>query len=179
MSLTNEQKRLVEENIPLVYKFCNDYEIYNMDKEDYAQSLIETVCEVIPKYNKERGKLSTFLYNCIRNEYKTIIKSLNRKHNTLPEGYAFLYLDGTDYQSEINLADIIEDTSEDGYDIMVRYIKEEISKKYGKSYAEIFEMRAMGDTLSEISERFGITKQGVSARLNKMKPFIKNQLLKN
>ena len=105
-----------------------------MDKEDYAQSLIETVCEVIPKYNKERGKLSTFLYNCIRNEYKTIIKSLNRKHNTLPEGYAFLYLDGTDYQSEINLADIIEDTSEDGYDIMVRYIKEEISKKYGKSY---------------------------------------------
>ena len=179
MSLTNEQKRLVEENMSLVYKFCNDYEIYNMDKEDYAQSLIETVCEVIPKYNHERGKMSTFLYECMRNEYRTIIKSLNRKHNTLPEGHTFLYLDNNDYQSAINIADMIEDRSEDGYDIMVRYIKEEINKKYGKSYAEIFEMRAMGDTLSEISERFGLTKQGVSARLNKMKPFIKKQLLEN
>ena len=166
-SLTNEQRKLVEENMPLVYKFCNDYEIYNMDKEDYEQSLIETVCEVIPKYNNERG------------EYKTIIKSLNRKHNTLPEGHTFVYLDNNDYQSAINIADMIEDRSEDGYDIMVRYIKEEINKKYGKSYAEIFEMRAMGDTLSEISERFGLTKQGVSARLNKMKPFIKKQLLEN
>ena len=43
-------------------------------------------------------------------------------------------------------------------------------------YAEIFEMKANDITLKEIGKKFGMSRQAISVKLERMKPLIKEEL---
>ena len=173
-NLTKEQRDIAENNINLAYKFCNDHLLYNMEGEDYRQCMLLEMCESLLHYNGDKSKPTTFLNKCFKNEYANIIRGLNQQCRTLPEDYKILYLDAleTDF-TQCQYCSQQEDIS---YKLLIQSIKKKVNKKYGKMYAEIFEMKANDVTLKEIGKKFGMSRQAISVKLEKMKPLIKEEL---
>lgn len=106
MKLTKEQKALVEENINLVYYFCNKH---NIQDEDFKSTLVCKFITIVQKYNKYEGKFSTFIYYCLENEYRMYLRNMFSKKR-------YANLTSISFQSTVaenvdtTLSDIIEDT---------------------------------------------------------------------
>lgn len=173
-NLSKEQREIAKNNINLVYKFCNDHLLYNMEKEDYVQSMLLAMCESLLHYNKDKSIPYTFLTKCLKNKYVKIIKSLNCRCRTLSENSSFLHLDS--FEEDFNQCQYCSQQEDINYKLLTQSIKEKVRKRYGDMYAEIFEMRANDATLKEISERIGISKQAISVKIERMKPLIKEEL---
>ena len=173
-NLTKEQRDIAENNINLAYKFCNDHLLYNMEGEDYRQCMLLEMCGSLLHYNGDKSKRTTFLNKCFRNEYANIVRSLSCQCRTLPEEFKILYLDSL--EEEINQCQYCSQQEDINYKLLTQSIKEKVNKKYGKMYAEIFEMKANDITLKEIGKKFGVSRQAISVKLEKMKPLIKEEL---
>ena len=158
-NLTKEQRDIAENNINLAYKFCNDHLLYNMEGEDYTQSMLLAMCESLLHYNEDKSKPTTFLNKCFRNEYANIVRGLSRQCRTLPEEFKILYLDSL--EEEINQCQYCSQQEDINYKLLTQSIKEKVNKKYGKMYAEIFEMKANDITLKEIGKVLEVSESRV------------------
>lgn len=56
--LTEEQKKLIEDNLPFMYWWFNTHHIYN---EDTQQDLLFNLCALIHLYDPERASITTFI----------------------------------------------------------------------------------------------------------------------
>ena len=173
-NLTKQQRDIAENNIKLVYKFCNDHLLYNMEGEDYTQSMLLGMCESLMHYDENKSKPSTFLTKCLKNKYVKLVRSLSCQCRTLSEDNNFLYLDSL--EKDLNQCQYCSEQEDTSYRLLVQSIKNRVNKKYGNTYAEIFEMRANDATLKEISEKIGISKQAIAVKIERMKPLIKEEL---
>lgn len=173
-NLSKEQREIAKNNINLVYKFCNDHLLYNMEGEDYTQSMLLGMCESLMHYDENKSKPSTFLTKCLKNKYVKLVRSLSCQCRTLSEDNNFLYLDSL--EKDLNQCRYCSEQEDTSYRLLTQSIKEKVRKRYGDMYAEIFEMRANDATLKEISERIGISKQAISVKIERMKPLIKEEL---
>lgn len=75
MSVNVEQ--MIEDNKKLVYSIANSIYINNklFSKEDLIQVGFLALCKSGHKYDETRGKVSTFITHCVRNDMIKFIKS--------------------------------------------------------------------------------------------------------
>lgn len=69
LHLTEEQQRLAEENINLVYFYAEKFvKTCNLDKEEIQAVMMFGLCKACATWNPARSKLSTYATRCMRNE---------------------------------------------------------------------------------------------------------------
>lgn len=71
--MTKEQQELAENNMMLVYKFLNKYNIVNIDDEDYFWV---AYCRGIIGFNPQYGsQLSTYIFTVLKRAYSSYYRS--------------------------------------------------------------------------------------------------------
>lgn len=139
MELTEEQKRIVEENHNLIYSYCK-YKGLNVD--EYYGDLAVVLCDIVKKYEKQKSKISTYVYKAFdikilnmyrnrtkRGKYKPIILSFNSSENLIKtKSYDNIY-SNINYNTIVNILD----NSEVGNLLLQGYNQKEIIEKLNKS----------------------------------------------
>lgn len=136
---------MVATNHNLIYAFAHDN---NLNLDDWYGLLALELCRTIPKYNPNRGALSTYYYirceSLLRLEYKKSQAQM-RSHNGILE------LD----------EELVADESVD--DVDEKLVLEELLK-WGNE--DIIMLRYKGYTQSEIAEQLGVSQPQISKILN-------------
>lgn len=141
--LTEEQKKMVEENMNLVYFVIHKYYKFNfpfVEKDELIQEGMYALVKCIPYYQEEKGKISTFVVKCVKKHISYYLLNRNNNIKTIPietiEKDAIYY---DDY--DIDISDSLKE-------FLYKYLKpkpaemaidhyingldwEEVSKKYG------------------------------------------------
>lgn len=173
MSLTAEQKKLVEEHLNIVPYIINKYiknsEDVEMEYEDLIQEGNLALCKAAMKYNRS-VKFNTFAEIVVKHELLSYCKKINRKIKTvnLPDGK--------------NIEDILVSNDEEVPEILfnaenlksIRNIKNEYSGVVLKGI-EAIELKMQGLAGGDIAALYEVKSNYVSAWIAKAK----RQLLVN
>ena len=73
--LTEEQKRMVEENHTLIYWYCHKY---NLDIEEYYGLFAIELCRAVQLYDPTKSKISTYITQASWNKHVNYDKGKNR-----------------------------------------------------------------------------------------------------
>lgn len=139
MKLTDEQRKIVEENHNLIYSYCK-YKKLNID--EYYGDLAIALCKVVINYNNQKSKISTYIYkafdNTVLNKFK--YENKNKKHNLqiLSKDRAKVITKIKSYEKatdriNYNITNDILNKSDVGKLLLKGYNQNEIMKKLNKS----------------------------------------------
>src|SRR5210317_545136 len=144
-------EKMIEDNQRLVYSIANSMYINNkvFSKEDLIQVGFLALCKSGHKYDPERGKPSTFITHCVRNDMIKFIKS-----NKLQGDLLYTENENLSYSNNQQLACI------DYYDICAA--QTETEKK-------IVKLKLRGETNKSISEKLNVSPNKISKILSNMK----------
>jgi hypothetical protein len=189
--LTDEKRKLIEDNIGLVYRYLSTHGI---DDEDTRADYICEFCKIIDRceYDESLGKLSTFVWKSLDNfslcrlrKNTTIKRTLDMCKNLpsfddniikKPSNEGVMSLSEIvpnryDYFGEIELEDFIEQVAEKieqkthTTDSTQNYIFQDIVNAY--RYNNGFLNGA------ELAEKYGISRQAVCSQLRKIRKVAK------
>lgn len=164
------REKLIENNLKLVGYTCNKYSNAGEIEELYSAGLIGLI-KGVDSFNPEKGiKLSTYLYNCIKNQILRYLKANNRQpsHISLEEPI-YISKDG----EEISLKEVLIQNSEFEPPFLVenKMISEEIIEYMKNNLSErafsilILRFGLFGNrthTQNEISKLFHVSRQIIS-----------------
>ena len=85
--LTDDQRKLAEDNHNLIYKFARKN---NVSLDEYYDLLAIGLCNAARTYDKNKGAFSTVAYRCMKNELSSYWRSINKK-TSVPEEVIFSY----------------------------------------------------------------------------------------
>ena len=88
--MTDEQRKLVNDNMNLVPFVLNKYYPSQVKNEDLKQVGYVGLCKSVMSYNEDLGKFSTYAVIKIRGEVSNHLKKVNRETNNLGD---FISLD--------------------------------------------------------------------------------------
>lgn len=140
--LTEEQKKLVEENMNLVYFVIHKYYKFNfpfVEKEELFQEGMYALCKCIPYYNENKGKISTFVVKCVK---KHISYYLLDRDNIKTVSYENIEKDAI-YYDEYDM-----DINESLKEFLYKYLKEKPAKMAIDHYINNMEWE-------EIAKKYG------------------------
>lgn len=168
MKLNDEQKKLVEDNINLIYntiKLMNN-KTNNIDLIDIGYIAL---CKSALTYDDSKSKFSTYATNCIRNDYKKY------------------YETNSTYKRKSNFRTIsLNQIKEDGQDEMIDFISYEkddidelITKQYldnlinkllycfrrGEKATKIIHLLQKEYTIPQIAEELNMTRTAVTTQI--------------
>lgn len=189
MRMTEEQRKFAEQNIGLVYAYAYTNKIDKRFNEDLMGEFFETYCRAICKYDKTRGKFSTFLYTALDAKRKTIY---NYNHRACRyDGKVLLSLNRAPFiEDDENMAmpTGLERVDKGIEDLGVKEICERVRKEIqhtenrGKHNLKvdtttIFDMLMDGWTQRGIARKYGLSCQAISQRIqNKIQPVLKKEM---
>lgn len=162
LKLTDNQKRLVEENHNLIYSCMHKFGIKLNEFDDYYGDAAIALCNAAIHADEKTGKFSTFAYKCIENELRRKFNYENRqkrKTNKLCSSYDELI--GYD-TSKLNLISSNENLEKNM--IMKLNFESEMDVLTNRQ-RNILLMYGQGYTLREIGKVFNISFQAVSFNL--------------
>lgn len=171
--LTEEQKRLIEENHNIIYDFMNKRHI----ELDYYGDFAEKLCRVIPHYDPEKACLTTFVYNVFDNYWKNILRLKYKPSRYIPVGKrvpmdSCLYSNSNESVkvSEIIGADDIGYEEAEDIDL-IKVIRKEIKKRYPKDTitGDIIDYIIKGYNCREVGDIYGVSRQAINARVQKIR----------
>lgn len=146
-----EVEKMIEDNKRLIYKIANSMYVKNkvFSKDDLIQVGFLALCKSGHKYDETRGKVSTFITHCVRNDMLKFIKS-NKLQSDL------LYSENTNlsYNTSGNLECI------DHYDLCCA--KTELEK-------DIVKKKIEGKNNKNIASELNVSPSRVSKVLSTMK----------
>lgn len=176
--MTDEHRKLIEENYNIFYEFFHKRNIYD---EDIQQECVERVCENIDRFDETRGKISTFMFSVCDSAVAHHIRFNNRhKRNTFenPTFSLYLTLYGDEESSNFTYEDMIasEEDSINNFINTDHYLKfiEHLKKVLSKKEFDTLDEYIKGKTFEEISNKFGVTKQCVNFNLQKARRKARN-----
>lgn len=149
--MTEQVEKMIDENKKLVYSIANSMYISNklFSKEDLIQVGFLALCKSGHKYDETRGKVSTFITHCVRNDMIKFIKS-----NKLQGDLLYTQNHNLSYSNEENLACV-------DYNDMC-CAKTDIEKA-------IIQMKIKGETNKSVAKKLDISPNKVSKILSSMK----------
>lgn len=149
--MNKEVEQMIEDNKKLIYKIANSIYINNklFSKEDLIQIGFLALVKNGHKYDENRGKVSTFITHCVRNDMIKFIKS-NKMQSDL------IYTENTNlsYNTDDDLSCL------DYYDMC--HARTEMERS-------IVDMKINGETNKNIGTRLNISPNKVSKILSLMK----------
>ena len=107
MRMTDEQRKMVEQNHNLIYDFLYKQ---NLDTEEYYDIAAIGLCEAAIKYDSKRSKFSTFAYRCMKSEVNHY-HAYNTRKRRIPSDRIFSY-------------DILLNSDEDEYESFISTLLE-------------------------------------------------------
>ena len=175
MKLTEEQRKLIEENHNLIYGFLK---INELDKDEYYDTAAFGLCKAAIKYDSSKGIFSSFAYKCMTSEMyhqwsydarkcripKKIIYSYNHFHN-VENNEQVVNTDLTSFEWNKN-----NNHNRDVADIITE--KEKISKFLPLLKEEewsIVKYLVSGFNQQEIADKFNISHQAVSEKIKNIR----------
>lgn len=179
MKLTDEQRRMVENNVKLVYS-CLRNVGYVGNRQDVEQELMMELCKAAYRYDASKGtQFSTYAVSCIKSKIRTIkakrgLWSATRQFKKGQEMYVGFEvtslnrkIDGND--EELELMDIIPSTETPMEDqVLARIEIDRFAESLTGNDKTIIEMRMQGYTYQEIADKIGISETHACRRVKKL-----------
>lgn len=166
MRMTDEQRKLVEDNHNLIYGFLNKKEL---DIDYYYDIVAIGLCNAAMTYDLTKGKFSTFAYGCMNRELKIYNNYLNRK-KSVPEDIVYSYnVKANEDVSESIIDAVIEDSNNN-----IDYSTETISFNYFLNTLKdrerlIIEHLKNGLTQQEIAKELNRSQQAISLKVKEIR----------
>lgn len=166
MRMTDEQRKLVEDNHNLIYGFLNKKEL---DIDYYYDIVAIGLCNAAMTYDSTKGKFSTFAYGCMNRELKIYNNYLNRK-KSVPEDIVYSYnVKANEDVSESIIDAVIEDSNNN-----IDYSTETISFNYFLNTLKdrerlIIEHLKNGLTQQEIAKELNRSQQAISLKVKEIR----------
>ena len=167
MKLTEEQKKLVEENHSLIYWFAKKYHI---PIEDYYDVLAQGLCMAAYHYDPSKCSFSTYAYLCMNTEMHVEYRKTLRK-SEIPQGNIF------HYENAWQLSDLIP-TNEKTENKVIDKISYEnltslLSDILNDKDKEVLSYILNGLTMREIAKIEGTSHQAIHNRMKKIREKVK------
>ena len=114
--LSNEQKKLIEDNYKLVLYVVNKYfkkDFFYIDREELISEGNYWLCRCSKYYNEDKSKFSTFACNCLIRHLSDYVKNKFKKGKNevsieLLENYEISYNDTYSYDLKDDLVDFLK-----------------------------------------------------------------------
>ena len=162
IQITDELRKLVEENHNLIYSFLYKY---HLDVEEWYDLAAIGLCKAANTYNNSKSGFSTYAYKCM---YTTVMME-KRKENamrTIPQNQIFYYESQVGEESKDNDTSTFLNYIPSKQDIENETISalslENIENELAGNKRKVFLLLREGYAQCEISEIIGISKQRVS-----------------
>jgi len=178
--LTEEQKKLIEDNLGFIYYWFSLHHVYN---EDHQQDLLYYLCSYIHLYDESKGAITTFINAVFVSKKRKIMaeeiakKTLFDKFAVRFEDVAYIGDDGKD----ITWGEIISYT-EDGfsnfektemYNFYINKLKS--SSSITPNQLKLFLAYINTGNMKEVARMYDISIQAVSEAIGIVKTKIKRE----
>ena len=170
MKMSDDQKKLAEDNIKLVY-----YYLYNnnLSMDEYSDILMIELCKAAMSYDPELGSFITFAFSCFRNRLLVEFKHRNAassRINYLPiSSLDFNVLDANNEDDEFY--NIVADDSYSAFDIVSA--KEFVDRIYECCWDDrsrnIVDLMFLLDSQSLVAKQLGCSRQNINQTLVKLR----------
>lgn len=162
--LTDEQKKLVEDNHNLIYSYANKKHI---SAEKWYDVLAIAICKAARTFDSDKGKFSTWAYRFMDNELRTCWNKENKK-SKIPESFMLSY-DATNNNEDVEYNDSYINCFSDieAYeDIVQSTMMLDIVNDMNDIEKRVFELVLSGYMQQEIAAEVGRTRQQVGRIVN-------------
>lgn len=177
--LTENQKKLIEDNLSYIFWYFGRH---NIKDEDKQQDLLYSLCKYIHLYDPTRGSITTFI-NAVFNSRRITLyeheeKTYQENLNKVLLRWSDTILDGHD---PLTLADVIgnRDYGFDEFentDLCNRLIEKlKQCSSITKNDFKIFIAYLTTGNMTEVSKMYGLSRQRVSAQVIKVRNLIKSK----
>lgn len=174
--MTDEQKRLVEQNIKLVWWYIRKH---NLDPEEWLGPLSETLCKVAIKYDEDSGfKFSSYAKlafdNCV------MMWARERRAKKRIPDYMVVSGDKTidpgGFDREASLFDIVESKKDEIGDMLFFYEMKRCLDRQKPRDREIWMMAMGGMNNTKIGAKMDLSHSMVNRILNRIRKEIKGEV---
>ena len=167
MKLTEEQKKLVEENHSLIYWFAKKYHI---SIEEYYDVLAQGLCMAAYHYDPSKCSFSTYAYLCMNTEMHVEYRKTLRK-SEIPQGNIFHYENAWQLSDLIPTNEKTENKVIDriSYKNLISLLNDILNDKD----KEVLNYILNGLTMREIAKIEGTSHQAIHNRMKKIREKVK------
>ena len=167
MKLTEEQKKLVEENHGLIYGFAKRY---NIPVEDYYGVLAKGLCMAAYHYDPSKCSFSTYAYLCMNTVMHVEHRKTLRK-SEIPQGNIF------HYENAWQLSDLIPTNEKTENKVIDKISYENLTSLLNDILndkdKEVLSYILNGLTMREIAKIEGTSHQAIHNRMKKIREKVK------
>lgn len=168
--LTEEQKKLVEDNHNLIYSFMNKEHLFI---DEYYDICAIGLCKAAYYYNAEFSNFSTFAYKVMNNEVKQHFRKMF-KEAAIPEDKIMYYNSLIDDSEKYSFLYFIPDKSASTEaECLSKIYLDEYIKKIPERDRKILLLCYLGYTQMEVSKIIGISQSQVSRIQKAFKTWLK------
>lgn len=173
-SLNDEQRKLVEDNVNLAYKFVHTKAFtYNIEFEDKISIALLALVKAALLYKPEKGTFSTYAYLTMQTEFNMLYRQMKIKYLN-ENNITFCSLQSPLIENpELCVVDTILDTENKFEDIDTMIYFSSVYNKLKEKDKQIIDLRLKGLTQRQIAEQLSISQASVSRIITK---FIKKFL---
>lgn len=167
MKLTEEQKKLVEENHNLIYWFAKKYHV---PIEEYYDVLAQGLCMAAYHYDPSKCSFSTYAYLCMNTEMHVEYRKTLRK-SEIPQGNIF------HYENAWQLSDLIPTNEKTENKVIDKISYENLTSLLNDILndkdKEVLSYILNGLTMREIAKIEGTSHQAIHNRMKKIRDKVK------
>ena len=171
--MTQEQRKLVEENHKLIYYTLNKYKL---NPEEYYDILAIGLCKAAIKFDPERSKFSTFAIKVMYNEFLQHDRNENankRKENKNTLSLNYIMRDPQNQYRKCEFVDLLTDWREPFMDVIHMNLNDILTKQ------ELLVCKLSYDDYNQtqIAEKLGVTQSYVSRLLKKARIKLEKEMV--
>ena len=161
--MTNNEKKTIEENHDLIYKYMNKY---NLDEDCYF-ILAEALCKAVQSFdenNKYHTSLFTYIWKCFNNAIINHYYGMNALKRKRPEEIQFINLDqiiSTEESEDTSKKELIGSNDINFLNCETEEIIEKLFCILTRREKEVFEDLINGYSLNEISKKYMVSHQSI------------------
>lgn len=165
MRMTDEQRKLVEDNHNLIYGFLNKKEL----TDDYYDIVALGLCKAAMNYDESKGRFSTLAFKCMDREIGIYYTYLKRK-TFVPENLVFSYNETANEDVSESIIDAVIPDNNDRIGYSLENIDFDCFMDLLKDKErQIIKCLKRGFNQKEIAETMNMTQQAVSLNIKSIK----------
>lgn len=173
MKLTEEQKKLVEDNYGLIFGFVRKH---NLNFDEWHGVLSESLCKSASSFDPEKNlAFSTYAYGLFKKKLADFYRNRFAIKKNIPEEM-LLYGDSQYYDSENTLFDMIKDNKNVESETLNSVVLSQYVCALDDRDKQIFFMMCNEERQETISEKVGLCQSYVSRKQKKMRKELKELL---
>lgn len=171
--MTQEQRKLVEDNYKMIYFFCKNYRI---SVEEYHGHLAIGLCNAAMSYDAKKGfAFSTYAMKCMYNAYIQKIRDDNNKQRSFEKDILSLDKEmSNDCGDTWTLADIVSTPNSEPWQNIVSF---RLSDILSEKELRICKMYYNGLSQKTIGEKEGCTQTHISRILKRARKKLEKEVV--